>query len=332
MTAFHCRAKMWVMLRVLRRFGSRSSKSGGAPGHRRTPRTQASLAHVFSMTGLVRPATPKLDAGSPALDGRAMLPISGETFPATADELAAALRRGFEADGMKPRAITAEGGVPQMTRLSVDLTGAQLTRNEMPRSVEGGGSTILSAEQFEMFAEPLYFEKAPIEARLEGKGVQAQVTGVPQKGSLILKHAASGTVSVKVAIEALEGLLQSLASEAGGKQGIDIKKTQLTLTQEGPRAVAFRAEVTAKVFIMSATLALTGKLEIDDAFNARLSSLGLDGDAMVTNLAGGFLKPRLQQLEGRVFPLLAILPSGLQLRDIQVAVAPALQVQARFGE
>lgn len=262
-----------------------------------------------------------------------MLPISGETFPATAEELAAALRRGFEAGGVTPRAITAEGGAfPQLTKLSIDLTGVQLTRNEMPRSVEGEGSTILSAEQFELFGEPLYFEKAAIEARLEGKGVQAQITGVPQNGSLILKQAASGTVSVKVAIEALEGLLQSVAAEAGGKQGIDIKKTQLTLTQEGPRAVAFRAEVTAKVFIMTAALALTGKLEIDDAFNARLSSLGLDGDAMVTNLAGSFLKPRLQELEGRTFPLLAFLPSGLQLRDIQLAVAPALHVQARFGE
>jgi hypothetical protein len=274
----------------------------------------------------------KLDAERLALDGRSMLPISGETFPATADELAAALRRGFEAGSVTPRAIAAEGAFPQMSRLSIDLTGAQLTRHEVPRSLEGEGSTTLSAEEFEMFGEPLYFEKTAIEARLEGKGVTAQVVGNPQKGSLVLKQAASGTVSVKAAIEALEGLLQSFAAEAASKQGVDVKKTKLTLTQEGPRAVAFRAEVTAKVFIMSAALALTGKLEIDDEFNARLSSLGLDGDAMVTNLAGGFLKPRLQQLEGRAFPLLAILPSGLHLRDIQVTVAPALQIQARFGD
>ena len=274
----------------------------------------------------------KLDAERLALDGRAMLPISGETFPATADELAAALRRGFEAGDVTPQAITAEGGFPQMSRLSIDLTGAQLTRDDRLRSFDGADSGMVSAEQFEMFCEPLYFEKAAVEARLEGKGVEMRLTGDPQVGSLVLKQAVSGTVSVKATIEALEGLLQSLAAEAASKQGVDVKKTKLTLTQEGPRAVAFRAEVTAKVFIMSATLALTGKLEIDDDFNARLLSLGLDGDAMVTNLAGGFLKPRLQQLEGRVFPLLAILPSGLHLRDIQVAVAPALQIQARFGD
>ncbi|WP_042725540.1 hypothetical protein [Chthoniobacter flavus] len=241
------------------------------------------------------------------------------------------MKRGFDAGGVTPRAIVAEGAFPQLAKLSIDLTGAQLTRDDRLRSFSGADSGIVSAEQFEMFGEPLYFEKAAVEARLEGKSVEMRLTGDPQVGSLVLKQAESGTVSVKAAIEALEGLLQSLAAEAASKQGIEVKKTKLTLTQEGPRAVAFRAEVTAKVFIMSAALALTGKLEIDDDFNARLSSLGLDGDAMVTNLAGGFLKPRLQQLEGRVFPLLAILPSGLHLRDIQVVVGPALQIQARFG-
>jgi hypothetical protein len=118
---------------------------------------------------------------------------------------------------------------------------------------------------------------------------------------------------------------------AAAKQGADVKKTKLMLKQDGPRTVSFRAEVTAKVFIMSATLALTGKLEIDDDFYARVSGLALDGDAMVTNLAGSFLRPRLEKLEGSVFPLLAFLPAGLMLRDIEVSVAPALHVQARFG-
>jgi hypothetical protein len=261
-----------------------------------------------------------------------MLPITGETFPTSADELSVALRRGFESGGVTPRAIAAYGGAfPQMENLSIDLTGAQLTRDDRLRSFNGPDSGTLSVARFEMFGEPLYFEKAPVEVRLQGESVEMSMSGDPQVGSLVLKSAGAGSVSVKATIEALEGLLLSVVSEAATKQGIEIKKTKLTLNQEGPRVGSFRAEVTAKVFIMSATLALTGRLEIDDDFNARLSSLGLDGDAMVTNLAGSFLKPRLQQLEGRLFPLLAFLPAGLKLRDIQVSVAPALHVQAQFG-
>jgi len=260
-----------------------------------------------------------------------MLPISGETFPVTAQELSTALERGFSAGGISAPAITAEGAYPQLTKLSIDLTGAQLTRDDRLRSFDGASAAAVTAEHFEMFGEPLYFEKAPLKARLAGDGVQMRITGDPQVGSLVLESAAAGTVSVEVTIEALESLLQSLAAEAAAKQGIEVKKTQLTLKQEGPRAVSFRAEVTAKIFVMSAALALTGKLEIDDEFNARLSGLGLDGDAMVTNLAGSFLRPRLQQLEGRTFPLFAFLPAGLKLRDIEVTVTPALHVQARFG-
>jgi hypothetical protein len=261
-----------------------------------------------------------------------MLPISGDSFPASADELAAAMRRGFEGEGVTPQAIVAEGGsFPQLAKLSVDLTGAQLTRDDRLRSYSGGDGGVLSAEQFEIFGAPLYFEKAAIEARMQGERVEATITGEPKAGSLVLKSAGAGSVSVKVAIEALEGLLQSVAAEAASKQGVEVKKTKLTLKQEGPRSVTFRAEVTAKVFIMSADLALTGRLEIDDEFNAKLSGLALDGDAMVTNLAGSFLKPRLQQLEGKTIPLFAFLPSGLLLRDIQVSVAPELCVQARFG-
>ena len=261
-----------------------------------------------------------------------MLPLAGDNFPTTSAELMAALQRGFNRGGVKPRAIEAEGGAyPQLAKLSIDLTDAQLSRNDRLSSFSGPDSGTLTIGRFEMFGEPLYFEKAPVQARIEGDAVQLLMTGEPPVGSLVLKSAAAGTVSVKVEIEALEGLLQSVAAEAAAKQGIDVKKTKLTLKQEGPRAISFRAAVTAKIMIMSAELALTGRLEIDDDFNARLSSLGLDGDAMVTNLAGSFLRPRLQQLEGREFPLFAFLPGGLKLHDIEVAVAPSLHVQARFG-
>jgi len=260
-----------------------------------------------------------------------MLPISGETFPATAQELSAALERGFGAGGITSPTITAEGAYPQLAKLSIDLTGAQLTRDDRLRSFDGASAATVTVGHFEMFGEPLYFEKAPLTARLSGEGVQMRMTGDPQVGSLVLESAAAGQVSVEVTIEALESLLQSVAAEAAAKQGIEVKKTKLTLNQEGPRAVSFRAEVTAKIFVMSAMLALTGKLEIDDEFNARLSSLGLDGDAMVTNLAGSLLRPRLQQLEGRTFPLVAFLPAGLKLHDIEVSVAPALHVRGRFG-
>jgi len=262
-----------------------------------------------------------------------MLPLAGETIPTNADELAAALQRGFESHGLVPHKIMAEGKTyPALARLSVDLTGAETTRESRPPTVPANADDpVLEIAHLELFGEPLYFEKTPLEVRVEGDQVKVRVAGDPQNASLVPESAATGTVSVKVAKEALEALLKSVVSELAAKQGLEVKKTKLDLTQEGARSVVFRAEVTAKVFIMNATLALTGRLDIDDAFNARLSGLGLDGDSMVVNLAGSYLRPRLQELEGRVFPLLAFSPGGLKLRNIELAVTPALQLRARFG-
>ena len=82
---------------------------------------------------------------------------------------------------------------------------------------------------------------------------------------------------------------------------------------------------------MSATLALTGRLAVDDALNATLSNLALDGDAMILKLAGSFARPHMDRLEGRVFPLLAFTPAGLKLHDVQMTIGESLQVQAKFG-
>jgi len=261
-----------------------------------------------------------------------MLPLVGENFPTTTDELTAQLRRGLETEGASPKALVGEGGAyPQVATLSIDLTGTQLTRDTRLRAVTGASAAALEIGHFEIFGKPLYFEKAPVEARLEAYGAKMAITGEAGNSTLVLKDASSGNVSVQVAIEDLEKLLHSVVTAAAGKQGIEIKKTTLSVTPEGPRAVSLRVEATAKVFVMTAKLAVLGRLEIDNDFYAKLSALSLDGDAMVTNLAGSFLRPRLQQLEGRVFPLMAFLPAGIILRDIEVSASPNLHVQARFG-
>jgi hypothetical protein len=261
-----------------------------------------------------------------------MLPLVAETHPTSTDELVAALRQGFESHGLTPRGIIGEGAAfPQMDKLSIDLTGSHVAKDKLPSAIPGDGAQTVSADDFELFAEPIYLLGAPVSVRVAASKVQMTIAGTPKDGSLKLENAAAGTVSVQTTVESLEGLLLSVVSELAEKQGVTVKETKLTLNQEGPRAIAFKAEVTAKIFIMSATLALTGRLDVDDAFNARLSGLGLDGDAMVTNLAGSFLKPRLQQLEGKVIPLLAFSPGGMKLRNIQVSVKPDLQLHAEFG-
>jgi hypothetical protein len=261
-----------------------------------------------------------------------MLPLSAQATPTTVPELTEALRSGFQKQGLNPRQLEAQGTeLSAIQNLRIDLSETHLSREFRPPQAEKAGSQAVEIADFELLGAPIHFEKTPLEIRLVATQVKAGMEIADGQGSLVVKSAGSGEVTVKAARAALEALLNAFAGELAAKQGFDVKKTSLSFTQEGPRAVSFRAEVTAKVFVMSATLALTGRLVIDDALNAKLSNLALDGDGMILKLAGSYAKPHLDRLEGRVFPLMAFTPGGLKLHNVELTAGESLMVRAQFG-
>ena len=261
-----------------------------------------------------------------------MLPLAAEKFPATPDELAAALTGGFAARGVAVRSLRADGAaLGALAALRVELTGARFTRGFRVSGRPGAGAGKVMAERLEIIGVPLDFEGTPLDVRVEAERAELCFAGEPADGALVLADAAGGSVSLAVAHSALEALLHRLATNAAEKQGVEIKKTKLELTARGPRALSFRCEVTAKMFVMSADLSLSGHLDVDEQLNARVSGLTLGGDAMITKLAAGFVRPQLDKLEGRVIPLLALAPGGLKLRDVEIATRDRLEIRAKFG-
>ncbi len=261
-----------------------------------------------------------------------MLPLSAESTPNTPAELTEALRRGLKELGLEPQQLDVQGeSLGQLTSLRVDISGNRLTREFRAPLPDSAGDTEVAIGQFDFLGSPVYFEGAPLDIRLNASGAKAGMAFTGGKGALVPKTANSGDLTVEATREALESFLNSIVVEAAKKQGFEVRKTHLEFTQEGPRAVSFRAEVTAKVFVMSASLALIGKLSIDDDLNARLSNLALDGDGMILKLAGGFLKPRLDSLEGRSYSLVALIPGNLKLRDVELTAGNSLRVHAKFG-
>lgn len=261
-----------------------------------------------------------------------MLPLSASSLPANVSELVEAVRRGLQDQGLSPRQVDAQGGgLTSIRTLKVDVSETRLDRAFRPPQLEEAGPEPVEVADFTFMGAPVYFEKTPLEIRLSAKDVKGGMKLTDGRGALAVKNAAAGEVSVKAERAALEALLQSFASELAAKQGLEVKKTNLSFTQEGPRTVAFRAEVTAKVFVMSASLALTGRVAIDDALNAKISNLALDGDGMILKLAGSYAQPYLAKLEGKEFALLAFTPGGLKLRDVEITAGESLIVRAKFG-
>jgi hypothetical protein len=260
-----------------------------------------------------------------------MLPISAEKIPTSSAELADALTRGLQKHNVTPRGIEARGSFPAIEALSVDLSGSQLTRDLRPPGALDSSGSALEIGALELVGAPVNIEQAALEVRLSAQGVKARIQLGEPDGWLVVDSAAAGTLSVQIARETLEAVVHALAVGAAAKQGVEVRKTKLTFTQEGPRAVSFRAEATAKVFVMSATLALAGRLDIDDELNARVSQLKLDGERMILSIAGNFARPHLDRLEGRVFSLRDFTPGGLKLRDVELTAGDVLQVRAQFG-
>ena len=261
-----------------------------------------------------------------------MLPLAAENFPASPDELVSALTGGFAARGVAVAGVRAEGAaLTALTALRIDLTGASCMRGFRVSTAPADDPVTVVAERFEMTGGPVDFEGTPLRLRVEAAGAEFRCAGQPGDGALLLADAASGSVALAVGHEALEALLHRLAKGAAEKQGVEVRQTKLELTARGPRALSFRCAVTAKVFVMTADLSLSGHLEVDGQLNARLSGLTLGGDAMITKLAAGFAKPHLDKLEGRVFPLLALGLVGLQVRDVEIATHDGLEIRAKFG-
>ena len=129
----------------------------------------------------------------------------------------------------------------------------------------------------------------------------------------------------------LEAIVHAFASRAAAEHGAEVKRTQLELTSRGPRTLDFRATVTAKAFVMTATVAIRGTLEIDDALHARFSGLACSGEGAMGSMAAGFLRSPLDRLAARAWPLAAWLPSPLRLHDVCVSAGDTVRITAELS-
>ena len=263
----------------------------------------------------------------------AMLPLAGEKFPASAAELIEALQAGLAARGFAPARVQVEAAAwPELEALTIDLSGARITRDvQLPEAAQAGAEELRCA-RVEIVGAPLHFEGTPVRLRLEAKGVVFGC-GRSALGELLLalRTATDGSVEIQIARTDLEAMLQRVAVVVAGGHGVEVKKTVLRLNAEHSRMLKVEAEVTAKMFVMSAAVKLAGEVAVDDTLRARLSHLRVSADGMVGAMVNSVARPFLEKWEDREFPLLAFSLGGLKLRDVRVEGGEALRLAAHFG-
>ena len=261
-----------------------------------------------------------------------MLPLAGPQFPGSLDELLVALRTGFGTRGVTIREIQAHGEWPRVSQLSVDLTDAQLSRATRMEKEAAAAPPGLHIGNLSISATPLFFENTPIHLELRASkaecGFARHSAGEPL---LQVLRVEDGSVMVEARRADLEIALKNFAHSFLAKQGADVKSARLDLTDRGPGSLSFRAEITAKAFLMTARVAVTGQIELDDQLNLRIRDLATSGDGMLAGIAGGFLRPRFAEIEKRTIPLAAHSFAGVTLHDVRLSGGNALRVEARFS-
>jgi hypothetical protein len=262
-----------------------------------------------------------------------MLPLAGSQFPTSHDALSEAIVRGLAQYHVSARGVRAEGGDwPLIERLTVDVTGGRVTRDlRLPR---GGGVSEgeIRISRIAVEGRPFFFETAPLQ--LSVTATNAALGLVRAEGGVLLLtllRATDGMITIATQRSDLEALVHALITPIAAEQGVDIKGARLTLRSRGPRTLDFQVEVTAKMFVMTARATVSGKLEVDDQFNARVSELACAGQGMLATAATAFLRPHLAQIERRTFPLLALPLGEIKLRDISIAAEETVQLTARFA-
>lgn len=264
-----------------------------------------------------------------------MFLLNATTLPATAEELAQAISESLRAvfgltrDPVEVRDLA----YPHLAGIEISLDGAKLPAQPpaLP-SLSTEPEPALTVGSFKAGGRGLSAGPAALDFALTATGVELhQAKDRGGQVVLLLHAAAQGGVEASVSTSDLEALIAEVARSKAEAHGVNVESVELSLRSQSPRSLAAEVRLRAKKLFMSASIRVTGQLDLDDALNARISGLDCAGEGAMGGVACGLLKPHLEKLEGRQLPL-ASLPLGqVRLREVRLAVDERLSVNAEFG-
>jgi hypothetical protein len=139
----------------------------------------------------------------------------------------------------------------------------------------------------------------------------------------------NGSLLVEFGKTELESMLLAFAKAAAAEQGVKIESAELSLAQAGERAVEGTVRVKARQ-MMSVTVIITGRADVDEKLNVTLSNLSAKGEGFAGTVAAGFLGSKLKPYEGRRLPLAGEYLKNVRLTSLKLDAGDPLRVTAQF--
>ena len=264
-----------------------------------------------------------------------VIPLHRTQFPNSKAELAEAmdesLRRYVQKDG--PLVTVSARVFPYLDEIAINFDGAQLDAN-LPALTPPIGETkpAFEAAAISISGRNVTLQGAPLNIQLSARDAVFD-QGRDEKGEavLLVKSIRSGHFVLSVAQLDLEKTIRAMSEREGARQGITIEETRVSLRARGVRSIAADVRLRARKFLFRTNIDVSGQIDIDDHFNARISNLKCRAEGTIGSLACGVLQPHLQRLEGRSFSLMSFPLGEIKLRDIRISVADTVEITAEFG-
>jgi hypothetical protein len=264
-----------------------------------------------------------------------MFPLKTATFPTTAPGLARLLNTSLRDLLHLPNdpVTVREVSYPHLANLTVSLDGAQL-RGQPPAvpSLDGEFTPAFTIDSFTAKGSAMSIGPAALDFALEAQQLELhRATGSDGNIVLVLHEAADGRIEVSTSPSDLQALIGEAAKTEAGKHGVTIDNVQLSLRSKSPRSLAAEVRLRAKKLFVSTSLRITGRLDLDEKLNAKISGLDCTGEGAIAGIACSVLKPHLQKLDGREFSLMSLPLGEIRLRDVQIRLGEKLAITAEFG-
>lgn len=264
-----------------------------------------------------------------------MIPLQRKKFPDSKTELAAALEEAFrpyiKKDG--PIVTVSARVFPYLDGIDINLDGALITSHPPPPPKPTGETKAgCEAALLSLTARKVRLQGAPINLSLQAHDIVFH-EGRDDKGDvlLLLHSLRAGHVAVSATQLDLEKAIGEVAEREARKQGITIEQTRVSFRARGPRSISADMILTARKLLFRARLDISGQLQIEDDFSAKLSNLKCRGEGAIGSIACAAMEPHLRNLDGRSFSLMSLPLGQIQLRDVRIAVSDTVEVTAEFG-
>ena len=241
------------------------------------------------------------------------------------------LRRYVRKDGDPIVTISARV-FPYLDEIAINLDGAALDP-ALPKLVTPVGETRQACEaaSVNIRGRHVSIQGAPLNLQLTASDLVFD-QGRDEKGEalMLVRSVRNGHFAVSVAQLDLENAIRQMAEREGAKQGITIEDTRVSLRARGARSIAADIRLEARKFLFRANVDISGQVDIDESFNARISNLKCRGEVRRLGRMRD-ARTHLKRLADRSFSLMSLPLGEIKMRDVRISVADTVEVTAEFG-